>query len=271
MKTNSIEFTGLVVACNEASRLDACLDSLVFCNEIIVVDLESKDESPVIAAKHGAKVIKHPKVPIVEKVRETALSYAGNQWVVLLDPDELFPVSRINEIRQLILDFPDVGLIKVPIRNYFKGKPLFTTPWGMRNTVNRIVNRDRVVIRPIVHNPVVIRGGYSELALEYRGEESVIKHYWIDSYSQMFEKHYRYLKHEGESRYERGERFSWKEWYRSSLRASKRSLVKCNGIKGGVVGILLSMFYTLYISLSLLSLWTYEKKLKKESSKNMPG
>lgn len=249
--------------------MGACLDSLAFCNEIIVVDLESEDDSQVIAERYGAKVIKLPRVPIVEKVREQALSYAGNRWVVLLDPDEIFPVERIEEIKQLILNLPEAGLIKVPMRNYFKGKPLFTTPWGMRNTANRIVNRDRVVIRPIVHNPIIVREGYREITLEYRGEESVIKHYWVDSYSQMFEKHYRYLKHEGESRYKRGERFSWMEWYRGSLRASKRSLIKCNGIRGGVTGILLSIFYTLYISISLLSLRAYEKKIKK--LKNIPG
>ena len=269
MNTNSIDFTGLVVACNEANRLVACLESLAFCSEIIVVDLESRDESPEIAARHGARVIKHPRVPIVEKVREKALSYAGNRWVVLLDPDEVFPTDRINEIKQIILDFPDVALIKVPMRNYFRGKPLFTTPWGMRNTANRIVDKDRVVIVPNVHNPISVRDGSREITMDYRGEESVIKHYWIDSYSQMFEKHYRYLKHEGESRYKRGERFSWMEWYRGSLRASKRSLIKCNGIRGGVTGILLSIFYTLYISISLLSLRAYEKKIKK--LKNIPG
>ena len=262
MKTDMTKFTGLVVTCNEANRLGACLDSLAFCNEIIVVDLESEDESAAIAVKHGAKVIQHARVPIVEKVLTKALAHVKNQWVVLLDPDEIFPAGRIGEIEKILLECPDVGIIGVPRRNYFKGKPLFTTPWGMCNPLNRIINKDRVEVRPIVHHSIIVKEGYKAITLEYRGEESVIQHYWIDSITQMLEKHYRYLKLEGESRYMRGERFTWKGWRKRTKEAFKYSLIKCNGKQGGSIGIFLSIFYALYVCLGFLNLRTYQKKIE---------
>ena len=43
-----------IITLNEADRIDACLDSLAFCDEIIVVDSGSTDDTRARAAAHGA-------------------------------------------------------------------------------------------------------------------------------------------------------------------------------------------------------------------------
>lgn len=255
-----IELSGVVVSYNEAIRLERCLESLYFCSEIIVVDLGSEDESVEIAAKCGAIVVEHQRVPVVEKVLAKAISYAKNSWIVLLDPDEIFPVQRLGEVMEIITSYRDVGMITVPRRFYIKDKPIFTTAWGKCSPANRIINKERVEIRPLVHAGIVTKQEFRVVNLEYRGETSVIRHYWVDSYSQMFEKHIRYLKYEGEARYIRGERFSWIGWFKGTLDAGWFSLIKCDGVRGGIQGVLLSIFYMVYVSLGLISLRSYQKK-----------
>ena len=63
-----VRFTSIVVTYNEANRLRECLKSLSFCDQMLVVDLGSGDNSVEIAQEYGAEVLHHEWVPLVEKV-----------------------------------------------------------------------------------------------------------------------------------------------------------------------------------------------------------
>ena len=59
-----------IVCRNEADRLAPCLASVAWADEVIVMDLESEDDSAGVAARHGARVIERSPLPIVEPLRE---------------------------------------------------------------------------------------------------------------------------------------------------------------------------------------------------------
>ena len=59
-----------IVCRNEADRLAPCLASVAWADEVIVMDLESEDDSADVAARHGARVIERSPLPIVEPLRE---------------------------------------------------------------------------------------------------------------------------------------------------------------------------------------------------------
>ena len=119
------------------------------------------------------------------------------------------------------------------------------------------IHRNRVKFSPYVHRGINLIPGYTSISLPHI-PENCIRHYWVDSYKQLFKKHYRYILKEGESRYNRHERFSWKQFFRESIGSLKYSLFHCNGIRGGFKAIFLSLFYSWYISMSLLSLRRYQ-------------
>src|SRR5512141_91346 len=52
-----------IVCRNEADKLGPCLESISWADEIIVMDLSSTDDSPVVAKKYGARVISRAPVP----------------------------------------------------------------------------------------------------------------------------------------------------------------------------------------------------------------
>ena len=76
-----------------------------------------------------------------------------------------------------------------------------------------------------------------------------------------FEKHWRYIKFEGEARYKKGERFSWQIWLRQTVRALKQSLIDAKGLQAGFTGVFLSVFYAWYVCMSLLSLRQYQRAI----------
>lgn len=76
-----------IITLNEADRLDACLDSLAFCDEIVVIDSGSTDGTRELAAARGARVFEHPFAGY-RMQKDFAVAQALHDWVLCLDADE---------------------------------------------------------------------------------------------------------------------------------------------------------------------------------------
>jgi len=213
---SQLEFTGIVVTYNEEKRLRDCLNSLAFCEQLIVIDLGSTDSSVEIAKNCGAEIKHHARVPVVEQIRQEAIGYSKNDWIVFLDPDEVLPTSVEDELISIIRDNPKVGVIKIPWQFYFKGKPFYFTVWGTKKTKGFVFHRNRNKFYANVHRGSQLLLGYESAALPQK-DNFIVKHYWFDSYIQLFEKHWRYIKKEGEVRFKEGKRFSLLELTKSTV------------------------------------------------------
>jgi len=76
-----------IITLNEADRLAACLDSLAFCDEIVVVDSHSTDATRELAAAHGARVLIRDFAGYRAQ-KDFAVQSASHEWVLCLDADE---------------------------------------------------------------------------------------------------------------------------------------------------------------------------------------
>lgn len=82
--------TGLsacIITYNEADRIDDCVRSVGFCDEVIVVDSHSTDATRERAAARGARVIVRDW-PGYRSQKQFAVEAAHNDWVLCLDADE---------------------------------------------------------------------------------------------------------------------------------------------------------------------------------------
>jgi len=254
-----IKISAIVTTCNEDRRLNQCLSKLKLCDELVVIDLESKDESAEIAKKYATKLITHPKISPVEKVLEKFVPMLKNKWVLHIDPDEIIDEELIREAKKIITKNKNVAAIAVPWRFYFKGKKLNCSIWGGNKKFKKVFyNKNRVLFKNAIHKGYIIKDG-EEINLK---SKYGIKHYWMDSYKQLLEKHLRYIDAEGESRYKNGERYRFSNKFLKTAYALKQNLTTEKGILGGFKGIFLSFFYSWYIWESYNSLKKYEKKIK---------
>lgn len=259
--SQDIEFTGIVVTYNEQRHLLECLRSLAFCEQLLVIDLGSTDSSIDIAEECGAEIIYHERVPIVEQIRNHAKTHAKNDWIVFLDPDEVLPIGIQNEIRSVIARDPNLGAIKIPMRYYFMGKRLDCTRWGIEHRIVRVCNKGRIKFSSSIFNGSEVLEGYHSVVLENQSPNSFIKHYWVDSYQEMFAKHWRYLKHEGVARYNAGQRFSWRFTLRNTCSALKQNIIDYQGYRCGFIGFFLSFFYSWFIFMSNFSVRRYQRSI----------
>ena len=79
--------SGVVTTFNNAATLDACLASLAFCDERVVLDSGSSDDTQAIAARHGARVAVQAFQGYGPQ-KQAAIDLATHDWVLLLDADE---------------------------------------------------------------------------------------------------------------------------------------------------------------------------------------
>lgn len=78
----------VVITLNEAANLRACLDSVAFADEIVVLDGGSTDETVAIARACGARVSEAADWPGFGLQKNRALALATGDWVLSLDADE---------------------------------------------------------------------------------------------------------------------------------------------------------------------------------------
>jgi glycosyltransferase involved in cell wall biosynthesis len=81
-----------IITLNEADRIEACLDSLAFCDEIVVVDSGSTDATRDLAAAKGARVLVRD-FRGYRSQKQFAIDSAQHDWVLCLDADERVSVA----------------------------------------------------------------------------------------------------------------------------------------------------------------------------------
>ena len=118
------KISALILAKNEAETLPACLASLGWVNEVIVVvDAASRDITERIARRRADRVLVRPFTDFASQ-RNAALALASGDWVFAIDADERAPAELAAEIRATLAT-PQRAYTgyHVPIRSIILGKP----------------------------------------------------------------------------------------------------------------------------------------------------
>jgi len=250
-----LPMTAIVASHNEAHLLQRCLSALDFCDELIVVDIDSTDDTAAVARGLGARVIPHPYVTIADELRPEAIAAATHDWVLLRDPDEVVPPALRAQIVEIFRDLdPDVGLITGPIQYYFGRRPLRGTAWGGVRTARVAARRDLIEFPTTVHGKLVRRPGSRDLPIAFTGDNA-IEHYWAAGYRDVVEKHRRYLRLEGAARADAGETTSVRRILATPLTAFTDSFIRQRGYADGVRGATLSVVWSVYRAGTQVALW----------------
>ncbi len=114
---------------NEEKNIENCLESVKWADEIVVVDMYSEDNTVGIARKYTDKIFFFERMGYADPARQFALEKASNEWILVLDADELVPLKLMNKLHEIIdKDCGDV--IYIPRNNYFAGKQIHNMGWG---------------------------------------------------------------------------------------------------------------------------------------------
>ncbi len=156
------QLSAIIITRNEAANLPDCLASLVFCDEIVVVDHASSDETVALAERAGARVVRAESFAGFGPQKQIALENARGTWVLSIDADERVPDALAREIREAIGSGRHDGY-RLNRKAYFLGRFLSHGGWYPDRIV-RLARRDRARFSPdVVHESLEVSGSIGDL------------------------------------------------------------------------------------------------------------
>lgn len=112
--------SAVLITRNAAAVLDACLESIAFVDEIVVVDSASSDSTVEIATRRGARVVQKEWLGFGRQ-KQYAVDQAKHDWVLCLDADERVSPELAGSIRSA-LAAPVSPVYRMARRNRFLGQ-----------------------------------------------------------------------------------------------------------------------------------------------------
>lgn len=111
-----------IITCNEEKNIGACLESIAWADEIIVVDSLSTDRTVDICRGYTQKVIQRPWPGHVQQ-KQFALEQATGDWILSLDADErLAPGAREEILQAVAAAAPDTCGFLFPRHSFYLGR-----------------------------------------------------------------------------------------------------------------------------------------------------
>ena len=195
------KISATVIAFNEERDLGECLESLAWCDEIVLVDSGSNDRTVEIAKGHHARVLVLPFQGFSEQ-KNFAAEQASNEWILSVDADERVSPELRDEICKLLPETGEHCGYFVPRLNLWLSRPIRHSGWypdytlrlyrkgsgkwqGVSHEQVVVAGKTAVLSSPIVHNTVAnmhdhLRKGLLSSVLELKeAKRNHLQLYWI--------------------------------------------------------------------------------------------
>lgn len=238
----------IILTFNEVHNIEACLQSVDWADEKIVVDSGSTDNTRTLARQYTSQVIEQPWLGYAGQ-RNFAEKLARSDWVLTLDADERVSPELGASIQQ-VLAGGDAHVVayRVQIRDWMFGKFIEHGSWPHQRHI-RLYRRGRLRWDGAVHEQYHIDGAVGDL-------QGPILHYSHTTIHRFIEKMNRYTDLESEQMFQRGERATLLTAVFGALRAFVGQYIRLQGFRDGGHGLILAVLMAMYYFTTRAKLWS---------------
>ena len=175
-----MSITGIITTLNEAKNIEACIRSLQqVCDEVVVVDSNSQDNTVELAQAVGAKVFLHEYIGDGLQ-KNLCLPYATNSWVLSIDADERLSDELVEFIRQTDFDKTPYDGFALRRRNYIGERWVKCCRWYPDYLV-RLFRKDKLRFAELKQHAFVPEHNTLRIKAD-------LIHYRYKNYDQLFAK-----------------------------------------------------------------------------------
>lgn len=241
-----------IITKNEGDKIADCIESAKnICDEIIVCDSNSTDDTVQIAKKLGAKVIQHEFIGFADQ-KNYALSQCTGDWVLSLDADEVLTKELAEEISK-IPDDSEFSGFEIHRANYFLGKRMNFSGLDNEYILRLIKNGSGQYKNVLVHEGLEITGKTKRLKNE-------MLHYSYSDLDNYFNKFNKYTSLAARDLIEKGRKFSFLGTiFRLPFEFMKRYFLEL-GFLDGMRGFIWASCSTFYVFVKYIKLWDLQKE-----------
>lgn len=243
----SSDVTAVIAAHDESANIEACIASVDWAREVIVVENDSMDDTIDRARGVGATVIS-PKFTTIGASRNHGIETAKTAWIFVLDADERCTPELAAEISQVVARPGSASAFRIPRRNYFLGKEIRHGGWESDKPI-RLFKRELRYNANLVHEHVDVAGG---TVGEVRNK---LLHYTYISLNQYFEKFDRYSRWWAEQNFAKGRRGTASSiFFKPPARFVSMYVLK-GGFRDGAHGLVLACLAAASVMAKYARLW----------------
>lgn len=173
--------SGLIICKNEEKNIEECIKSILWCDEIIIVDSFSEDNTIALAKKHTDKIFQNEWKGFSEQ-RKFGLTKVNYEWIFSLDADERCTKELEAEIKNLLTkdSIPENGF-EIPRKSFFLNKWIKHGGWYPNYQLRLFKKQYAGLSDRLVHESYTVEGQIGKL-------ENNILHYTVSSVSEYVTK-----------------------------------------------------------------------------------
>ena len=240
----------IVITKNEAHNIQACLQSVLFADQIVVLDSGSTDGTPDMARKLGAEVSENLDWQGFGVQKNRALALARSDWVLSLDADECVTPELQAEI-QAAMENPGYEVYGFPRLSSYCGQYMRHSGW-YPDRITRLFKRNAAMFSDeLVHERVITSHPIGQL-------ESPLLHESFRNFEAVLDKANRYSTAGAQILFEKSRTASVGKAVAHGFWAFFRTYVLRRGFLDGRMGLVLAISnaegtYYRYLKLWLLT------------------
>ncbi len=243
--------SGMVICLNEEKRIADCLDSLSFCDEIVVVDSGSTDRTQEIVQQKGARLLIR-EFDSYNYQKDYARTECRGEWVLNIDADEVVSPDLAQEILANIREAPEgIDGFTIPFKTHFRD--LWVSSCGYYPDRHlRLARKEKAFWdgQIPVHDKVVLQGASKAL-------QQPMLHYSFESLDDFLKKSAHYAQGFALAAHRRGKKSSVSQIFIHTCWRFFRAYLIQGGIKQGVLGLTIAGLQAYEVFQKYARLWEY--------------
>ena len=241
-----------IITFNEAQNLREVLPTVLWADEVVVVDSFSTDDTAAVCAQFGARHV-NVKFEGFGKLRNDALALLKHDWVVSIDTDERSTPEFAGEVRRT-LAAPRHAAYFVPRRNTFLGRPMRFSGMYPDYRQPQVFDRRKFRYREDpVHEGFECSGSIGYF------KNFIWQHPW-PTLDVILSKGQRYSTLMARRRFEQGKRAGLAQLVFNPPAAFVKKFILEQGFRDGMHGFLISVQHAYYTFMKYAKLWELEQK-----------
>lgn len=257
------QLSAFVITFNEEEQIGDCLESLSFCDEVVVIDSFSKDRTVQIAEQYGARVIQRAW-PGYRDQKAFGLKSTKYEWVLNVDADERVSPELRDSILSVLEEDAAEGQRTGRLEGYYINRVIFHLGRWWRRGGWYPEYRLRFFRREHAswggtdpHEKAIVKGKTTRLSGE-------LLHYTYKDLDDQFQRLQKYSKVAALEDFRKGKRAGLKQLVVSPVvRFIKFYFIK-QGFKEGVAGLIVAAAEAFYTFMKYAKLWELQRGLKHE-------
>jgi len=252
--------SAIVVCFNEEDRLEDCLKSVFWCDEIVVVDSFSTDGTPEIARRYATRFEQREWAGYRDQ-KAYAHSLATQKWVLLIDSDERVTENLHKEMLQaMAADQGEFAAYAIPRLVYYLGRWWRRGGWYPDYDV-RLFRRDRATWGGVdPHEKIIVDGKVRRL-------QHPLHHYSYRSIDDHINRINRFTTISSAELSKAGGRWRLSDALLRPAVRFFRSYILKRGFMEGFAGFYVALTAAVYVFLKYAKLWELESKEKRDAKR----